>query len=249
MVTRTCLNVTLNVHCLSCYTMCPTRYRTRHFFNNSNTKWRYCNESWIGVRSYVPVFGQVKIPTRYMKNLFIQKRLVFWCGMSRRRIIGPIFFDATITTAAYMEIFQHRCKSTGRWGTVSWIFPAGRSDIPHFTRQHGRNSVLFRRPLHFEGTSATALARSDAAWLYLMAISERESLPKQTTNHRRLESKHHRRNSVSDSGRTGKDFPKYGVTGSVLSGRKRWPLPAHVMMSHFLHNAVSPLQISLQYPH
>jgi len=28
-----------------------------------------------------------------------------WCGMSRRRIISPIFFDATITTAAYMEIF------------------------------------------------------------------------------------------------------------------------------------------------
>ena len=29
-----------------------------------------------------------------------------WCGMSRRRIIGPIFFDATITTAAYMQIFN-----------------------------------------------------------------------------------------------------------------------------------------------
>ena len=29
-----------------------------------------------------------------------------WFGISRRRIIGPIFFDATITTAAYMEIFN-----------------------------------------------------------------------------------------------------------------------------------------------
>ena len=145
---------------------------------------------------------------------------------------------------------QHLCKSTGRWGTLNWIFPAGWSDIPHFTRQHGRNSVLFRRPRHFEGTLATALARSDAAWLFLMGISERESLPKQTTNHRRLESKHHRRNSGSDSGRTGKDFPKYGAPGSILSGRKWWPLPAHVMMSsHFLHNEVSPLQISLQYSH
>jgi len=36
----------------------------------------------------------------------------------------------------------------------------------------------------------------------------------------------------------------------ILSGRKLWPLPAHAMMSsHFLHNEVSPLQISLQYPH
>ena len=39
-----------------------------------------------------------------------------------------------------------------------------------------------------------------------MGISGRECLPKQTTNHRRLESKHHRKNSGSDSGRTGKDF-------------------------------------------
>jgi hypothetical protein len=28
-------------------------------------------------------------------------------------------------------------------------------------------------------------------------------------------------------------FPKYGAPGSILSGRKWWPLPAHVMMSHF----------------
>ena len=87
-------------------------------------------------------------------------------------------------------------------------------------------------------------------WRKKILISERESLPKQTTNHRRLESKHHRRNSGSDSGRTGKDFPKYSAPDSILSGRKCWPLPAHIMMSsHFLHNEVSPLQISLQYPH
>jgi len=37
---------------------------------------------------------------------------------------------------------------------------------------------------------------------------------------------------------------------SILSGRKWWPLPAHVTVpSHFLHNEVSPFQISLQYPH
>jgi len=45
-----------------------------------------------------------------------------------------------------------------------------------------------------------------------------------------------------------KDFPKYGAPGSILSGRKRWPLSAHVMMSlHFSHNEPTPVQISLQY--
>jgi len=29
-----------------------------------------------------------------------------WCGMSQQCIIGPIFFDAPITTAAYMKIFN-----------------------------------------------------------------------------------------------------------------------------------------------
>ena len=28
---------------------------------------------------------------------------------------------------------QHLCKSNGWWGTLNWIFPAGWSNIPHFT--------------------------------------------------------------------------------------------------------------------
>ena len=34
------------------------------------------------------------------------EKINVWCGMFQCRIIGPIFFDATITTAAYMEIFN-----------------------------------------------------------------------------------------------------------------------------------------------
>ena len=46
-----------------------------------------------------------------------------------------------------------------------------------------------------------------------------------------------------------KDFTKYGAPDSVLSGRKWWPLPAHVTMSHFSQNERAPVQISLQYLH
>ena len=112
------------------YTQCPTRYRTRHFFNNSNTNediatkfeqdYFRCvrNEEecvcsapnccdteqrsaslfpgafWttFGSRTRrgftcrdklilkIPALGQVKILTRYMKNPFIQRRLVFGEG-------------------------------------------------------------------------------------------------------------------------------------------------------------------------
>jgi len=99
-------------------TGCPTRYRTRHFFNNSNTnediatkfeqeyvrcvrnedemkRVTYCrwsqtllkenpgilNYTWFSDEAWfhlwgtlilkIPVFGQAKIPTRYMKNPLI----------------------------------------------------------------------------------------------------------------------------------------------------------------------------------
>ena len=84
---------------------------------------------------------------------------------------------------------------------------------------------------------------------FLRGYLKRGSLQKQITKQRRLESEHHRRNSGSDSGRTGKDVPKYGKPGSILSEHKWWPLPAHDRMSHFLHNEVNPLEISVQYPH
>jgi hypothetical protein len=73
--------------------------------------------------------------------------------MSRRRVIGPIFFDATITTAAYMEMFNsfvnqlddeelsigyfqqngatsHTSHRTERHPTLHIEL----SDIPHFTQ-------------------------------------------------------------------------------------------------------------------
>jgi len=42
-------------------------------------------------------------PNAIHEELFHSEKIGVWCAMSRRRIIGPIFFDATITTAAYME--------------------------------------------------------------------------------------------------------------------------------------------------
>jgi len=83
-------------------TVCPTRYRNRHFFNNSTT-----NED-IATKFEQECVRCVRNEEESSLNeepLHSEKTGV-WCGMSRRRIIGPILFDATITTAAYMEIFN-----------------------------------------------------------------------------------------------------------------------------------------------
>ena len=33
-----------------------------------------------------------------------------WCGVSRRRVIGPIFFKQTVTTEVYLQIFNEFVK-------------------------------------------------------------------------------------------------------------------------------------------
>ena len=45
-------------------------------------------------------------PNAIHEELIHSEKIGVWCGMSRWRIIGPIFFYATITTAAYKEIIN-----------------------------------------------------------------------------------------------------------------------------------------------
>jgi len=144
------------------------------------------------------------------------EKIGVWCGMSRQRIIGPIFFEETIKTAAYMEIFNTFVNqlddeelSVGYFqqdGATSHTSHASMAEIQSFFGDH----VISK------GLMATALARSDAAWLFLMGISERESLPKQITYHNRLESKYHRRNSGSNSGRHWQGLSKIWRAGFTL---------------------------------
>jgi len=76
-----------------------------------------------------------------------------WCGMSRRRIIGPIFFNATITTAAYMEILNAFVNqlddeelSTGYFqqdGATSHTSHASMAEIQSFFGDHVISKVLW----------------------------------------------------------------------------------------------------------
>ena len=87
-------------------TVCPTRYGTQHFFDNSNTNediaTKFEHEHVRCVRNEKECVCVVCV---HEEPLHSEKTGV-WCGMSRRHIIGPIFFDATIKTAAYMDIFN-----------------------------------------------------------------------------------------------------------------------------------------------
>jgi len=61
--------------------------------------------------------------------------------MSWRRTIGPIFFDATFTTAAYIEIFNNFVNQMDDEElSIGYFQQDGATS--HFTSHHGRNSVF-----------------------------------------------------------------------------------------------------------
>jgi hypothetical protein len=99
------------VNCISCnnictseYTECPTRYRTRHFFNNFTTNediatkfeanlpncvqnvkeknvtmFKFCCNIFIGVRIIKEMPGLVASGTPCRNTLHLQRNLIFWC--------------------------------------------------------------------------------------------------------------------------------------------------------------------------
>jgi len=70
----------------------------------------FSDEVWFHVSGYVnsqnSSIWASESPNAIYEEPLHSEKISVWCGMSRRRIIGPIFFDATITTAAYMETFN-----------------------------------------------------------------------------------------------------------------------------------------------
>ena len=169
--------------------------------------------------------------------------------MSRRRMIGPIFFDATIRTAAYMEIFNtfvnkldDKELSIGYFqqdGATSHISHASMAEIQSFFGDRVISKRLWP-PRSPDLTPPDYILRG-----YLKGTVY-QNKP------RTIDAlKAHITKKFRQWQRTyWQGLSKNGAPGSILSGRKWWPLPTHVMMpSYFLHNEVSPLQISLQYPH
>ena len=70
----------------------------------------FSDEAWFHLSGYVNSQNSriwtSENPKAIHEELLHSEKICVWCGMSRRRIIGLIFFDATIKTAAYMEIFN-----------------------------------------------------------------------------------------------------------------------------------------------
>jgi hypothetical protein len=69
----------------------------------------FSDEAWFHLSGYINSqncrIWASENPNAIHEEPLHSKKIGVWCGISRQRIIGPIF-DTTITTAAYLDIFH-----------------------------------------------------------------------------------------------------------------------------------------------
>jgi len=70
----------------------------------------FLDEAWFHLSGYVNSQNSriwaSENPNAIHEEPLHSEKIGVWCGMSRRRITGPIFFEETIKIATYMEIFN-----------------------------------------------------------------------------------------------------------------------------------------------
>ena len=176
------------------------------------------------------------------------EKIGVWCGMSQQRIIGSIFFDATITTVAYMEILNtfvnqldDKELSIGYFqqdGATSHTSHASMAKIQFFFGDRAISKGLW------PPRSPNLTPPDYFLWGYLKGRV------------------YQNKPQTIDALKTNITKEILAVTADILAqtfqNMARWVQSCldangghfqHIMMSHFLHNEVSPLQISLQYLH
>jgi hypothetical protein len=70
----------------------------------------FSDETWFHLSGYVSsqntrLWGSENLHALFQEPLHSQKIGVF-CALSQRRIIGPMFFDTTVTSQVYIELFR-----------------------------------------------------------------------------------------------------------------------------------------------
>ena len=192
-----------------------------------------------------------KNPNAIHEGPLHSEKICVWCGKSRWCIIGHHLLRCNHHNSCIYGNFQHFCKSTGRYGNLNWMFPAGWSDIPHFTHASmAGNSVIFLPTASFRRDFGH---RARPSW-HRLIISYGHIWKGECTKTNHEPQTPWKQTSPKKFRQWQRTYwqglCKIWRAGFNPVWTKWWPLPAHVMISsRFLHNEASPLQISLQYSH
>jgi hypothetical protein len=70
----------------------------------------FTDEAWFHLSGYVNSQNyrtwRAENPQNYTENPLHPQKIGVWYAISRRRIIGPLFFETSINAVAYQELFQ-----------------------------------------------------------------------------------------------------------------------------------------------
>jgi len=70
----------------------------------------FTGEAWFHLSGYVNSQNyrtwRTENPHNYTESPLLPQKIGVWCAISRRRIIGPLFFETSINAEAYQELIQ-----------------------------------------------------------------------------------------------------------------------------------------------
>ena len=181
------------------------------------------------------------------------QKIGVWCGVSRRRIIGPIFFLTNSYHGSLPANIQRVCQSINGWWTNYWVLLTRRCNMSHFKCQHARNWMFFYRENYLKKPLATQISRSNACWLLSLGSIEGQSVQKYTPHNRTTQRRYKPRDLSRKRRHFGKSIPEFGETHSSVLGCERRPVSASIMSrscfasfpvcvykfsSHYLNNII-----------
>jgi hypothetical protein len=100
----------------------------------------FSDKAWFHLSSYVNsqntrLWGSENPHALFEKPLYSQKVGVFR-ALSQRRIIGPMFFDTTVTSQVYIELFWEFVNQLDDQ-ELTRLLPTTWGHKPHFWHEHG----------------------------------------------------------------------------------------------------------------
>jgi hypothetical protein len=102
----------------------------------------FSDETWFHLFGYVNfqntrLWGSENPHALFEEPLHSQKVGIF-CALSQWRIIGPMFFDTTVTSQVYTELLREFVNQLDDQElTLGWLLPTRWGHKPHFWREHG----------------------------------------------------------------------------------------------------------------
>jgi hypothetical protein len=108
-----------------------------------------------------------------------------WCAISRKRIVGPIFFSETVTAEKYQEMTLQFISLLNEEERFYWLQQDGATS-------HTANSTMemLKQLFDIKKCVATAISRPNTLRLLSLGLSEARCVLKSSSNSRRIKTKH-----------------------------------------------------------